>query len=111
VQGGKPIKQHVAVQQMLADCRSTVETVELLLQSLAGLALTRENLGKVFNVRAQAHNLLCTAANHVLQVFGGSGYVRETGLEKIVRDNNHLRLLCGSPSELLLFLSEWEAHG
>jgi hypothetical protein len=109
VQGGKPIKQHVAVQQMLADCRSTIQTVELLLKSLAELALTADNLGKVFNVRAQAHNLLCDAANHVLQVFGGSGYVRETGVEKIVRDNNHLRLLCGSPSELLLFLSEWES--
>ncbi|MBN1852596.1 MAG: hypothetical protein JW829_07720 [Pirellulales bacterium] len=54
------------------------------------------------------HPLLCAAANDAMQVFGGSGYTREIGLEKIVRDCNHLRLICGTPDELLLFLSEWE---
>ena len=38
--------------------------------------------------------------------FGGLGYIRETGIERIVRDVNHLRLLAGTPDELLLFLSQ-----
>jgi hypothetical protein len=109
VQGGKVINQHVAVQQMLAGCLSTIQTVELLCESVASLGLTPDSLAKVIRVRAQAHNLLCKAANDALQVFGGLGYMRETGLEKIVRDSNHLRLLCGTPSELSLFLSEWES--
>ena len=60
------------------------------------------------NSPSQVHNLLCAAANDALQVFGGLGYLPETGLEKIVRDNNHLRLLCGTSRELMLFLAEWE---
>jgi alkylation response protein AidB-like acyl-CoA dehydrogenase len=39
---------------------------------------------------------------------GGAGYTCEAGLEKIVRDGNHLRLLCGTAAELRMFLSEWE---
>jgi hypothetical protein len=34
--------------------------------------------------------------------------MRDTGLEKIVRDQNHLRVVCGSPPELALFVAEWE---
>ena len=110
-QGGKPINQHAAVRQMLARCASTVRTVELLREQLSRLAVTSSNLGTVFAVRAQVHNLLATAANDALQTLGGSGYTREAGLEKIVRDGNHLRLLCGTPDELLMFVSQWEDNG
>ena len=108
IQGGKLIDQHAAVQKMLANCSSTIHTVESLQQSTAALDVNAESLAVVLSVRAQAHNLLCDAANDALQVFGGIGYVRQTGLEKIVRDNNHLRQLSGTPDELLLFLVEWE---
>ncbi len=108
VQGGKAIDQHAAVQQMLARGSSTIRSVELLLEAAARRPLDSGGLSAVLSMRAQAHNLLCDAANDMLQVFGGLGYVRETGLEKIVRDNNHLRQLLGTPAELLLFLAEWE---
>ncbi len=109
-QAGKTISRHAAVRQMLARCASTIRTVELLRGQLSRLAVTTNNLGTVFAVRAQAHNLLCAAANDAMQVLGGSGYSRDAGLEKIVRDCNHLRLLCGTPDELLMFVSEWEEN-
>jgi alkylation response protein AidB-like acyl-CoA dehydrogenase len=109
VQGGRPIDQHVTVQKMLASCLSTIETTELVVRGLADLPLGPPGLARAFRARAQAHDQLCGAANDVLQAFGGMGYVRETGLEKIVRDINHLRLVFGTRDELLLFLSEWEA--
>lgn len=116
VQGGKTIDQHAAVQKMLANGSSTIRTIELMLQGLCQSTDSNTNhagdrhdsLAAAFSVRAQAHDMLCTAANDQLQVFGGLGYVQETGLEKIARDNNHLRQLCGTPSELQLFLAEWE---
>jgi hypothetical protein len=107
-QGGHPIREHAAVRQMLGTAASVKGTVGLLLEQLACLPVTTETLGTVFSVRAQAHDLICAAANDALQVLGGSGYTLETGLEKTVRDCNHLRLLCGTPSELLMFVSEWE---
>lgn len=109
-QAGKPLKRHPAVQRMLGNCASSIRTVDLLRRRMAELEVTLENLGQVLGARAQSHNLLCAAANDALQVFGGIGYMQETGLEKIVRDNNHLRLLCGTPTELQLFLAEWESE-
>jgi acyl-CoA dehydrogenase len=107
-QGGSPIHQHAAVRQMLARTVSVLRTVSLLCDQLACLPVSRDSLGTVLAVRAEAHNLLCDAANGALQTLGGAGYTREAGLEKIVRDCNHLRLLCGTPDELRMFLSEWE---
>jgi hypothetical protein len=107
-QGGTPIQQHAAVRQMLARTISVLRTAGLLCGQLAGLPVTRDTLGAVVAVRAEAHNLLCAAANESLQTLGGAGYTCEAGVEKIVRDCNHLRLMCGTPDELLMFLSEWE---
>ena len=110
-QGGQPINQHAAVRQMLGVCASTIRTVDLLREQLSCLAVSADNLGTVLAVRAQAHDLLCAAANDALQTLGGSGYMTEVGLEKTVRDCNHLRLICGTPGELLMFVSEWENGG
>jgi hypothetical protein len=107
-QGGTPIHHHAAVRQMLARTLGVLRTVSLLCDQLACLPVTRDSLGTVLAVRAEAHALLCEAANESLQTLGGAGYTCEAGLEKIVRDCNHLRLLCGTPDELRMFLSEWE---
>jgi alkylation response protein AidB-like acyl-CoA dehydrogenase len=107
-QGGVPIRQHAAVRQMLARTASVLQTVELLREQLACSPVTLSHLGTVVAARAEAHHVLCAAANESLQSLGGAGYTCEAGLEKIVRDCNHLRLLCGTPDELLMFLSEWE---
>jgi alkylation response protein AidB-like acyl-CoA dehydrogenase len=85
-----------------------LRTVGLLCDQLACRPVDRDSLGTVVAVRAETHDLLCAAANESLQTLGGAGYTSEAGLEKIVRDSNHLRLLCGTPDELRMFLSEWE---
>lgn len=110
-QGGAPIHQHAAVRQMAARTSSVLRTVNLLCDQCAALPVAREHLGTVVAVRAAAHDLLCEGANESLQMLGGAGYTCEAGLEKIVRDVNHLRLLCGTPNELRMFLSEWEDGG
>jgi len=109
-QGGRLIQHHPAVRQMAARAASVLRTVSLLCDQLAVLPVERDQLGTVLAVRAVAHDLLCEAANESLQMLGGAGYACEAGLEKIVRDCNHFRLLDGTPSELRMFLSEWE-HG
>jgi len=107
-QGGVLIGQHAALRQMLARTAGVLRSVELLSQQLARSPATLNHLGAVVAARAEAHNRLCAAANESLQALGGAGYMCEAGLEKIVRDCNHLRLLSGTPDELLMFLSEWD---
>jgi alkylation response protein AidB-like acyl-CoA dehydrogenase len=111
-QGGRRIEEHPAVQLLLASSRSAITTVEALVESAAGRPIDLEGLCAVLAARAEAHPLLCRATNDDLQVFGGSGYMRDTGIEKILRDQNHMRVTCGSPLDLALFVAELERlHG
>lgn len=110
VQGGSIIQRHPAVQLMLGRAESNARTVQLLLDALCRLPLSPESLASTLAARANAHPLLCAAANEALQAFGGLGYMQDTGLEKIVRDNNHLRLLHGTPDDLRLFSAQWEVR-
>lgn len=107
-QGGAPIRQHAAVRLMLARAAGVLRTVGLLADQLARLPVADDSLGTVVAVRAETHELLCAAASESLQALGGAGYMCEAGLEKILRDSNHLRQLGGTPDELRMFLSEWE---
>lgn len=102
-QGGAMIDRHDAVRLLLA--RGT--TVLDLVFAAARAAASRSPIDAL-GVRAEAMPSLTAAANDALQAFGGLGYMRDTGVEKIVRDVNHLRVLGGSPGELALVISEWE---
>lgn len=108
VQGGALIERHPAVQELLGSARTSALAVGAMLDAVARLPLGEAMLPAVLAARAQAHPLLCAGANDALQVFGGLGYLRETGLEKLVRDQNTLRVLRGSPADLRRFVAEWE---
>lgn len=103
VQGGHPIREHPAVAQLLAEARSTI--------ALARAALARppalesfDGLVEAIALRAGLHPPLCAAATALVQVLGGYGYMRDQGAEACLRDNQHLRLSNGAPSQLALFL-------
>jgi alkylation response protein AidB-like acyl-CoA dehydrogenase len=107
-QGGGPIDRHDAVRLLLA--RGTTAGEVAFAAAVAagahapGPAATIAALG----VRAETLPALAAAAGDALQAFGGLGYMRDTGMEKVVRDANALRALAGSPRELLLIVAEWE---
>ena len=108
VQGGGPIDRHDAVRLLLARGSTALDT-----SFAAALAAAARDDGPAatiaaFGARAEAMPALAAAANDALQAFGGLGYMRDTGAEKVVRDVNHLRALGGSPGELALIISEWE---
>ncbi|REJ67208.1 MAG: acyl-CoA dehydrogenase [Planctomycetota bacterium] len=108
VQGGKRLQAHPAVQALLGRGAAVANAQALALSRLAALPLGVASLGDVIATRAEAHDPLCAAANDQLQVFGGLGYIRDTGIERRVRDLNHLRQLCGTPPELRIFLAAWK---
>jgi hypothetical protein len=111
-QGGVGIDRHPAVLGLLGQTRRAVDSVRLELETLASEPLALQRIGPIAAFRADAHVRLAEAAHAAMQVAGGLGYMRETGLEKVARDVNALRVLAGAPPELALFAAEWERiHG
>jgi len=108
VQGGQSIEHHPAVQSLLGSAHTAVAVGDALLGRMAEGPLRADRIGDVFAARAEAHPLLCRGATDALQVFGGSGYMQDVGMEKALRDSQQLRLMGGTPGELERFVAEWE---
>ncbi len=109
-QGGKFIAAHAAVQQLLTDIESARLRVDQALGSFA-LALDEVDPGAVAASRIDVHQHLCHAANQAVQAHGGIGYMRDLGVEKIVRDQNMLRLQAGGIHDARLFVAGWKGVG
>lgn len=103
-QGGKVIAGHAAVQQMLGELEMAVQQADAGIQRLSR-PLDRLSMREVASARATTHALLCHAANQAVQAHGGLGYMRDLGAEKIVRDQNMLKLQAGGTRELPLLLA------
>lgn len=103
-QGGSAINQHPAVQQMLCDIDGALFQVE---QSLQGLCKPLKNvsLKEVFHHRLTLQPLLCHAANQAMQAHGGVGYMQDVGIEKVLREQNMLRVLAGGLLEMPLAIN------
>src|SRR5690606_23047499 len=109
-QGGKRIGEHPAVQAMLGEIRSAVRQVELKLNGLRQRAVAELALAEVATLRLSASEQLVHACHQVIQIHGGIGYMRDTGPEKFLRDQNMLRLAPGGVFDLPLFLQGAEAR-
>ena len=105
-QGGKIIAGHPAVQWMLGDIEIARHHADVALASLAR-PIDDIDAGAVAATRVSAHALLCDAANQVVQLHGGIGYMCEAAPEKIVRDQNMLKLQAGGTREAHAFLAGW----
>lgn len=93
-QGGQAIKEHPAVMRMLA----SIQGCELALnQALTNLTrpISTISLSEVLHLRLSLQPRLCESANEAMQAHGGLGYMRDIGIEKVVREQNTLRLLAG----------------
>ncbi|MDA8343678.1 MAG: acyl-CoA dehydrogenase family protein [Actinomycetota bacterium] len=87
VQGGVPIVGHQAIQVMLADMAIRVEAARHLVVAAARStmhgrpSLKLSSMAKTFAADAAVANAL-----DAIQVLGGHGYLREVGVEKLLRD-------------------------
>jgi alkylation response protein AidB-like acyl-CoA dehydrogenase len=108
-QGGVLIQAHAAVQQLLAELSLACRQGEALLNAL--LRPAAEPLWhRVAQARAVLHPAFCRAANAAMQVHGGIGYMRDTGIERGVRMQNALRCLNGTPPDLRRWTAIWEQN-
>jgi len=87
IQGGRPIVGHQAMQLMLADMAIRVEAARWLVMGAAQAVANSEpslklsSMAKTFAADAAVAN-----ATDAIQVMGGHGYMRESGVEKLLRD-------------------------
>ena len=102
IQGAHTIEQHDSVALLLADIDTATSTTDALLRDAANQPLTALS---ALALRRECSPLLCKAINAAMQVHGGIGYMRDTGVEHLLRAANCLRLLSGSPPELALVIA------
>jgi len=93
-QGGVPIIEHDAVREMVAAMKvreaATPAPLGAEIDGTAALA-----------ARVAATDAALATATDAVQVFGGTGYIHETGIEKLMRDAKSLQLWLEPP---------WIAH-
>lgn len=104
-QGGDLIHRHAAVQALLGEARGALADAGgfLRAQSLDATAF-----GELLLARNRLQESLSAGANAAMQVFGGIGYMRDTGIEKCFRDVNQLRYQSGGPLDMTLLAAAWE---
>lgn len=98
-QGARIIERHDSVALLLAELDTPRHTIDTLLREVSTQALA---ITTAISLRREAMPLLSRVVNAAMQVHGGIGYMRDTGIEDRLRACNVLRLLNGTPSELAL---------
>lgn len=96
-QFGQPIASFQMIQAMLADCRAEANAGRAMVLEAA----RKRDRGEDVTMDAAAAKLFCSemvgrVADRAVQIFGGSGYVADHGIERFYRDVRIFRLYEGT---------------
>ena len=87
VQFGKPIADKQAVQVKLADMAMGIETARLLTYKAAWAKQNGHDYGHLASMaKVYASEVAMKSSSDCVQIHGGYGYIRETGVERLMRD-------------------------
>ncbi|MDR2839272.1 MAG: acyl-CoA dehydrogenase family protein [Azonexus sp.] len=106
---GQPIGKYQAVGQMLVDMKADIEMARLMVRRIAWQGANRNsaegmlppNMAKVYPAE-MARRVTVKA----MQIFGGSGYMKDYPLEKYVRDAMVLPIISGANEVLKHFMAQ-----
>lgn len=86
IQGGGPILEYDAVREMLAGMAIRLAGAPCAPSAVDAVA------ANVIAVKVATTDAAVATTTDAVQVFGGTGYMHETGVEKLMRDAKHLQL-------------------
>ncbi len=109
VQFGKSLSRQAVVQQQLADAAAMHFAMQAMVRHTAS-APDNESLER----RSLATKVLCSEGNwdicdRAVQLYGGSGYIEETGLPMLLRDARITRIFEGANDVLITLIGTHEA--
>ncbi|MBC8213604.1 MAG: acyl-CoA dehydrogenase [Candidatus Marinimicrobia bacterium] len=87
VQFGKPIGENQGIQFKIADMATEIECSRLLVRQAAFLKDQHKPFGHMSAMaKVYASETAMKASTNCVQIHGGYGYIRETGVERLMRD-------------------------
>ncbi|MEU1408547.1 acyl-CoA dehydrogenase family protein [Streptomyces sp. NPDC005728] len=108
VQGGVPLYKHQFTARKLAEMATKIEASRLMYLS-AAQAADSEIPAPVFQPAAAklfADQVSIEVAQEAMSLMGARGYLRENGMEKLLRDSLGARIYEGTPEVLALAITE-----
>lgn len=86
-QFGKPICSNQGIQFKLADMAMEIESARLLIWKAAWAKDNHQNFGVLASMaKVFASEVAMRASTQCVQIHGGYGYIKETGVERLMRD-------------------------
>ena len=87
IQFGKPISANQGIQFKLADMAMGIETARLMIYKAAWAKENGQDYGHIASMaKVYASEVAMKASTDCVQIHGGYGYIRETGVERLMRD-------------------------
>ena len=87
IQFGKPISKNQAIQFKIADMGMEIEAARLLIRQAAWKKDQKQNYGHLASMaKVYASEVSMRASTQCVQIHGGFGYMRESGIERLMRD-------------------------
>ena len=87
IQFGKPIAKNQAIQFKIADMAMEIEAARLLIRQAAWKKDQKQNYGHIASMaKVYASEGAMRASTQCVQIHGGFGYMRESGIERLMRD-------------------------
>jgi len=86
-QFGKPIASNQAIQNKLAEMSTSIESSRLLIRKAAWAKDKGQNYSQIAaQAKVFSSETAIKAATECVQIYGGNGYIREYGVERLMRD-------------------------
>ena len=91
---GAPLREHQAIQMMVADNDVEIEAARALIHRAVALAEANDPDFRIAASRSKlyASEMGCRVSDRVLQIFGGMGYMCELPVERLYRDARGFRI-------------------
>ena len=87
IQFGKPIAKNQAIRFKIADMAMEIEAARLLIRQAAWKKDQKQNYGHIASMaKVYASEVAMRASTQCVQIHGGFGYMRESGIERLMRD-------------------------